>query len=158
VEEQLFRMLVYFETGAITALDIVQWAMNQVVNGNESDSINELASLTRSEKDQVGLLLKQAIKDIGFVYPTAKSIGIYRAKLVSEAIIYGKIGPAKGCSIIGSICSELEWPVILADFGLLCHQLTGHENLGITEKELREDIICSARKLIGEVNTYLNLK
>lgn len=158
MKEHLFKMIFYFETGAISEFEIIQWAMNQVIDGNESDSIIQLVSLTRNEKNEVRFLLEQAIKDLGLDYPSRNALGYYRAKLVSEEMIKGKLLPVKGCSIIGRICSDLEWPEILSNFGLINHKLTGHENLGITEDELAKDIISCAYKLIDNVNAHLNLE
>lgn len=158
MKEQLFNMIFYFETGAKTDFDIILWAMNQVINGNESDTIIKLAAISQPEEEEVRMLFQQAIEDMGYAYPSKQALGFYRAKLISENMIKGKISPVKGCSIIEKICSDLEWPEILADFGLLNHKLYGHENLGITQEGLNQDIISAAYKLIDKVNTQLNLE
>lgn len=152
MNEHLFRTIFYFERGAITEFDIIQWAMNQVINGNESESINRLASLTRNESDEIKLLFERAIIDMGFEYPSSQALGFYRAKLISEEMIKGSIPPVKGCSMIGRICSDLEWPEILSDFGVLNHKLSGHENLGMAGEGLTGEIISAAEKLIDSVN------
>ncbi|WP_425800963.1 hypothetical protein ACHOLT_12110 [Desulfitobacterium sp. Sab5] len=158
MNEHLFKMIFYFETDAISEFDVIQWAMNQYVNGNNTESMMQLASITKNDKDKVRTLLEQSLKDLGFDYPSKQSLGFYRAKLVSHEIIKGKLLPERGCRIIGRIGSNLEWPVILKEFGLLNKQLTDHENMQLTQEELSKAILSSANKLIDNVNAYLNLK
>lgn len=157
MNEPLFKMIFYFEAGAMTEFDIIQWAMNQVIIGNESDSINRLASWTGSSRDEVIVLFKQAIKDLGLNYPSEQELGFYRAKLVSEEMLKGTILPVKGCSIIGRIGSDFEWPEILADFGVLNQELSNHIESGIIQEKLNEDIISLAINLIERVNKRLGL-
>lgn len=157
MKEQLFKMIFYFDTGAISDFDIIQWAMNQVVNGHASDLMMKLASSTGREQGEVALLFQQIIENMGYDYPLKQAFGFYRAKLISENMINGKISALQGCSVIGRICSDLEWPEILADFELLSHQCSIQENLEVTEKGLTQDIISAAYKLIDKVNAQLNL-
>lgn len=156
MNEELFKMVFYFETDAISVFDVIQWAMNQFINGNKSDSIHQLASITKNEKDKVRILLMLSLQDLGFDYPSDQALGFYRAKLVSKEIIKGKISPLKGCRIIGRIGSDLEWPEILADFRSLNQQSTDPEKLIFNEEEFSKTIISSAYKLINNVNFLLN--
>ncbi|WP_434512185.1 hypothetical protein [Desulfitobacterium sp. AusDCA] len=156
MNEELFKMVFYFETDAISVFDVIQWAMNQFINGNKSKSILQLASITRNEKDRVRILLMQSLQDLGFDYPSDQALGFYRAKLVSKEMIKGKIPPLKGCRIIGGIGSDLEWPEILADFRLLNQQSTDLETAILNEEEFSKTIISSAYKLISHVNSVLN--
>lgn len=156
MNEELFKMVFYFETDAISEFDVIQWAMNQFINGNRSESIIQLASITRNEKEKVRILLMQSLQDLGFDYPSDEALGFYRAKLVSKEMIKGKIPPLKGCRIIGKIGSNLEWPEILTDFRLLNQQSTDSENPMLNEEEFSKTIISSAYKLIKHVNLVLN--
>jgi hypothetical protein len=158
VEEQLFKIIFYFESGAITDFDIMQWATGLALEGSELESIIKLASVMKHREDEVKVLFRQSIKDMGFDYPSKQELGFYRAKVISERIINGKMPPYKGCLLISSICSDLDLPEILSDFMLLNHKASGHEEFGITKEGLSKDIISAALKLIDNVNLELNLK
>jgi len=158
VEEQLFKIIFYYESGAITDFDIIQWAMSLALEGSELESIIKLASVMKHGEEEVKVLFRQSIKDMGFDYPSQQALGFYRARVISESIINGKVQPLKGCSLISSICYDLDLPEILSDFILLNHEASGHEELGITKEGLSKDIISTALKLIDNINIELNLK
>lgn len=158
MEEQLFKIIFYYESGAFTDLDIIQWAISFALDGSESKSIIKLASVMKRREDEVKVLFRQAINDMGFDYPSQQALGFYRAKVISESIINGKIPLLKGCRLISSICYDLDLPEILSDFILLNHEASGHEELGIAKEGLSKDITSAALKLIDNVNIELNLK
>ena len=145
---ELFRMLFYYESGAMTDLDIVQWAMNQVVNGNESVIVNELAALPGNEQGKTKLLLNQAISDMGLNYPSQEDFALYRIKLICEEIAGGKIPQSRGCQLLKKGCSAIEQPQLLAKIqDLICY---------LSDQKFPEKSALIYR-LIYNIDNYLNL-
>lgn len=150
MKEQLFHLIFYYQTGAKTEFDIIQWAMNQVVNGQNFDSIIKLAALQQYDENKVRGLFQTVIQDLGYEYPSKQALGYYRAKLISENMIKGSILPEKGCSIIRRIYTDLNSPDLLAEWEQL--------NLSITDSELEVEILNSAHRLIENVDKFLKLE
>lgn len=150
MKKQLFHLIFYFEAGAKTEFDIIQWAMNQVINGQNSDPIIKLAALQQNEKNKVRGLFQTVIQDLGYEYPSKQDLGYYRAKLISENMINGSILPEKSCTMIRRIYTDLNSPDLLAEWGQL--------NLTITDSELEVEILNSAHRLIKNVDNFLKLE
>ena len=106
MQESLFKMIFYYETGALSDYDIIQWAMNQVVNGNESETISELANINRIEPNKVKGLFHSAIQEKEGYYPDENLFPLYRLKLVGENIISGKITPNQGVLLVEKLVAN----------------------------------------------------
>jgi hypothetical protein len=70
-----------------------------------------------------------------------------RAVEIARQIAAGEIDPNAGCAEIGRINDALIWPEELGALGMLAHEQTGHEHLGITAENCVPDILTEARKL-----------
>ena len=67
---------------------------------------------------------------------------------IARRIVAGEVAPNAGCAEIGRINDELIWPEGLGALGLLAHEQTGHEHLGMTAEKCVPDIMEEARKLV----------
>lgn len=130
-----------------TDISLINWAITQLENGSETESIMKLAGLNKYEFNEAKSLFESSIKQLGYQLPSQKNILLYRAKKIAEHIIIGDIQPNEGCSLIGQISDQLEWPSELGEFSLLAHEQTGHENLGITAENIRPEIFKAAKNL-----------
>lgn len=68
---------------------------------------------------------------------------------IAESIISGETDPNEGCSKLGEINRDLDWPTELAALGLLSHEQYDHENIGITAESCVPDIIDECKKLVA---------
>lgn len=116
MKEELFKTIYYFESEAYSEFDVIQWAMNQSVGGEAPSAVLKLAALERPEREEVKALFRAAVESLGFVYPAETALGLYRAKLVADSMLAGKIPPAKGNILIAKIGREYGWPDLLAGF------------------------------------------
>ncbi len=80
---------------------------------------------------------------------TKKIAPINEAIDIAKKILSGEIDPNKGCSLIGDINHELDWPEELSAFGLLAHEQYDHDNIGITAEGCIPEIIDECKKLIA---------
>ena len=74
--------------------------------------------------------------------------GIAKAIEIAKDIVQGRKNANDGCSELGEINRELDWPEELAPFGLLAHEQYDHENIGITAEGCVPEIIDECKKLI----------
>lgn len=146
---ELFKMVFYYESGAMTDLDIIQWAMNQVVNGNESGTVSELAALLGNEQGKAKPLLKQAFSDMGLSYPSQEDLALYRMKLICEEIAGGKIPQLRGCQLLEKGRSVISQPQLLGEAQELIFQLADER---FSEKAPLID------QLIRDIEIYLSFK
>lgn len=116
MEEELFKYIFYFETGAISEFDIVQWAMNQKAVGNSSSPINRLAAQEKTEPQLIKLLFQESIEIMGLEYPSPAVIDSYRARLISENMINGTISLVKGCLLLSRIGAKHGWSEMMTVF------------------------------------------
>ena len=73
---------------------------------------------------------------------------LLEAQEIARDILDGKTDSNDGCSQIGEINRELDWPDELSAFGLLAHEQYDHENIGITAESCKDEILAEARKLV----------
>ena len=69
---------------------------------------------------------------------------------IARRIVAGEVDPNAGCAEIGKINDALIWPEELGALGLLAHEQTGHENLGITAENCVPDILTEAKELVEQ--------
>ena len=67
---------------------------------------------------------------------------------IAKRIVSGATDPHEGCTEIDKICTSLEFPDDLLVFGLLAHDQSGHDHLGITAETCLPDILTESKKLI----------
>lgn len=157
MKEQLFKLIFFFEQGAISNFEIIEWAMNQLAEENMSESVTKLASLNSDEKEVIKALFKEALEDMGYSYPSKQALGLYQAKLISEGIIKGKVSPLKGCAVLSRIFRTQEGPDLLAVFDRLNRWSSELDSSRKTD-ELTQEIVFFASSLSDNVNAYLKLK
>jgi len=117
--------------------------------GKETKSIVLLAGLSNKDDfEEASSLFKYSIQELGFQFPPKSTLLIHYAKTIAKSIISGDMQPNEGCKIIGDINRALDWPVELVYFGLLSHDQTNHEDIGITEESIRPEIIEAAKELL----------
>ncbi len=68
---------------------------------------------------------------------------------IAKSIIAGDTDPNKGCSKLGEINKDLDWPKELSAFGLLSHEQYDHESIGVTAADCVPDIIDECKKLVA---------
>ncbi|MCK7633212.1 MULTISPECIES: hypothetical protein [unclassified Shewanella] len=68
---------------------------------------------------------------------------------IAKSIIAGDTDPNAGCSKLGEINRDLDWPKELSAFGLLSHEQYDHENIGITAEACIQEIIDECKKLVA---------
>ena len=147
--ESLLETIVYYEVKKIGYQELSNWAAELLEIGIETKSIVLIAGLTESESQEAITLLHKAILELGFCYPSEEIISIAHAKMIAKDILNGSIPPNEGCAKIGDINHYLDWPDSLSTFGMLSHEQTGHENIGITKESVVPEIISAAKDLVS---------
>jgi hypothetical protein len=145
----LLDIIARFELGKATIHDLSEWASEIILQGKDTPALVLLAGITQAESEDIYPLLHKIANDLGFQYPSTKQIKLAQARFIAREIIDGKVGPNDGCDQIAEINSALGWPDELMEFGALAHEQTGHESLGITQENIRPDIMNAAKKLVA---------
>ena len=79
---------------------------------------------------------------------TDKQEMMKQALEIANSIIKGETNPNKGCSELGELNRDYDWPEELSIFGLLSHEQYDHENLGITAENTVPQIIEECKNLV----------
>jgi len=143
----LLDIVARFELRKATIQDLSGWATEIILQGKDTPALVSLAGITQAESEDIHPLLHQIADDLGLRYPSADKIKLAEARLIAREIIEGKLEPNEGCDQIAEINAALGWPDELIEFGALAHEQTGHESLGITQENIRPEIINAANKL-----------
>lgn len=85
--------------------------------------------------------------------PTREEL-LQEAVSIAQKILSGELQPNAGCTLIGDINRELDWPPELGSLGLLAHDQTGHEHIGITAESCVPEIIDECRKLVAYAPSF----
>ncbi len=80
----------------------------------------------------------------------SRQVLIAEAVEVAKAILAGTTDPHQGCDRIGAINQELGWPDELTALGMLAHEQSGHEHVGITAEGCVAEIMEECRRLVGK--------
>ncbi|MCW8988221.1 MAG: hypothetical protein OQK75_11210 [Gammaproteobacteria bacterium] len=139
-----------FDSGEIQAEAFINWAIHKLENGEESQSLNELACITNPIFSEERNLFIHAVAELGGIFPPNNELKTLVAIKIAENIVKGIIDANQGCTKIAEISRELESPDILAMFELLSHEQYNHEGLGITAENTKPSIIEEAKKLINK--------
>ena len=147
MDKETLDLLAAIELGKVANEELIQWAIASLERGIESQSLILLAGLLAPESGGAIELFKKSIAELGIHAPSSKELMIYQAKHIAQQIMHGEIPPSLGCAQIGEIAIRLDWPNELAEFTLLSHEQTEHENLGITSESVKDAIFEAAKKL-----------
>ena len=146
--EETLGIIAQYQEKMIDEKALSVWAVRNLEKGIESESLILLAGLTKSELLEASDLLKKAVLELGYSWPSEHQINLAYAKIIASQILSGKIQPNEGCYLIGEINHYLGWTDELSDFGSLAHDQTGHENIGITSESVVPEIISAAKELL----------
>jgi|GEM_PF-1829041 len=141
------QLLARLEIKEASPNEAVNWALQKISENRITDSVNDLAWLSDPSRLEAVQLLRKAIVELGVSLPDERELKLMMAKLIAKSIIEGRTDPNVGCTMIGEINHELDWPKELGVLGLLAHEQTGHENLGITAQNIRLAILEEAERL-----------
>jgi len=158
---ELMEIIVRFEERCISPVDLSDWAVSLFEKGIESESIIFLAGLIKAEYGDAPELLKRAVSELGFLWPSDDTIDLVYMKMVANDIISGEIQPNLGCALIDDISN----PFIFGgphenetdqmwEFHFLAHDQTGHEHLVITAENIIPYIMEAANKLLKELSEF----
>lgn len=150
--QQIIDLVAKYQNKVIGDKELSDWSCGLLARGIESQSLILLAGLSPSEESEACELLKKAIPELGFSWPSDRLIGLAYSKIIAQRILDGAVDPNSGCAEIGVINQSLQWPDELSVFGLLAHEQCGHEKIGITAAGCIPDIVAEARKLLGNVD------
>ncbi len=146
--EEILNLIARYEYKVIDEKELSDWAIELVENDIQSESLILLAGIAPSEYAEASGLLKMVISELGFSWPSDKVLSLAYAKIIAQQILDGEIQPNLGCAKIGEINHHLNWPEELTYFGMISHEQTGHENIGITRKSVIPEIISAAKELM----------
>ncbi len=146
--QEILNLIARFDNKQIGEKELSDWAVTQLEKGIETESLILLAGLSPSVYNDGFELFKKTVFELGFSWPSQKIISLVSARIIAEQIVSGEIQPNEGCSKIGEINHFLNYPKELSAFGLLSHEQTGHENIGITSASVIPEIISVAQKLL----------
>ena len=146
---QYLKLLIKLEAGDGLPEEALAWAYQQIENGIESENVMKLAWINNPSLEVVISIFRNALKELNISIPGNYELKILIAKHIAENIISERINANAGCNKIAKINRELDWPKELSGFGMLAHEQTDHEYLGITAESLRESIIEEARNLVN---------
>ena len=144
--EKLLEIIAGFERKLTGLSGLTNWAAGLLARDIETDSLIRLAGLTEAESDEAPGLLRKVVSEWGFRYPTEAVIGVAYARLIAKRILDGQVEPNEGCARIAEINQRLGWPDELTTFGMLAHEQTGHEHIGI--KGTVPEIMSAAQALV----------
>ena len=148
-DDRTIDILSALEMRDATTKDLVDWGIAALEAGKDTKSIVLLAGLFPDDDFEDALqLFKSSLNELKLDIPPISVLLIHHAKKIAKAIIAGDISPNEGCRKIGEINFQLDWPEELAEFGLLAHVQTGHENLGITAENIQGEIREAAEQLL----------
>ena len=146
--ENLLGIIAGFKRQLTSLSDLTNWAASLLARNTETDSLIRLAGLTEAESDEAPGLLRKTVSELGFEYPTEAVIDLAYARLVAKGILDGQVEPNEGCAWIAAINQRLGWPDDLAKFGMLAHEQTDHEHIGITKQGTVPEIMSAAKALV----------
>jgi hypothetical protein len=146
--QDILNIIAQFDNKHMSEKELSDWAVEQLEKGIETESLVLLAGMTPLEYADALELLKKAVSEMGYTWPLQKVIKLTYARIIADQIATGEIHPNQGCAIIGEINHILDWPEELSTFGLLSHDQTGHENVGITSESEIPEIISAAKELL----------
>ena len=150
--DEALNLLLDFELGQKSESDLVNWAIIQLENGNETKEVLELAGLYRTEFDKSYPLFKRALMASGIEIPNELERGFLSASIIAQEIINGSWDVNTGCSILADISMRFDSPEELSIFELLAHEQYDHENIGITSENIKPEIIEAAKKLLSKLD------
>lgn len=148
-DDKTIDILSALEMGDATTKELVDWGIAALESGKDTKSIVLLAGLSPDDGFEEALqLFKSSLTELKLDFPPIDVLLIRHAKLIAKAILAGDISPNEGCKKIGKINFQLGWPEELAEFGLLAHEQTGHEDIGFTAENIQVDIRKAAERLL----------
>lgn len=145
--KEALDIIVRYENKLIDEKALSDWAAHNIEKGIETESLILLAGLTPSDFNEASVLLKSVISELGLRWPTKNLLGLAYAKIIAKDILEGRIQPNDGCAMIGEINFDLDWPTELSSFGMLSHEQTDHESIGITSESVIPEIMSAAKEL-----------
>ncbi len=148
--EECTEILLNFDSGQISAQDLVEWAINHVQTGHESQNLNELAWLIKPEKNDARRLFIKAIDELNLSLPSQENMDELLIMKYAQQIINCENNANDACSKIAQISEKLNSPKHLLIFELLAHEQNGHEHIGITAENIRPAILKAAENLLNE--------
>jgi hypothetical protein len=146
--EETLGIIAQYQEKLIDEKALSDWAVRNLEKGIESESLILLAGLTKSELLEASDLLKKAVPELGYSWPSEYLINLAYAKIIASQILSGEIQPNEGCNLIGEINHYLGWLDELSDFGSLAHNQSGHEHIGITRESVVPEIYSAAKELL----------
>lgn len=147
--DKLANLLLAVESGELPAQALIEWAMKEIEDGNDSESLHELAWLNDPDRAEAIELFIATARDLSRVLPSGEDRIRLLAKRIASNMNKGIKNLNDGCLELSDISKSLGSPKSLSIFELLAHEQYGHDKVGITAENIRPDIL-------NEVKKYLN--
>ncbi len=148
--DNLTELITNFDAGGVATQVLVEWAMEQIGNDKESESLNELAWLNNPGRSEARELFLNSIEELNYSLPSYTDRKILLAKKVASKILSGEKDINEGCSELCEISRELDSPSNLSVFELLAHEQYDHENIGINSENIKPSILEEVNRLVNE--------
>jgi len=148
--DSYIELLINFDSGEVGFQSLIDWAITQIGNDKESESLNELAWLNSPTKLEARELYIRAIDELNYSLPSYSERKLLIAKKVAAKMIAGEKDINEGCSELSEISRELDSPGTLSVFELLAHEQYDHENIGINSENIKPSILEEASRLVNE--------
>ena len=108
--DNLTELITNFDAGGVSTQVLVEWAMEQIGNDKESESLNELAWLNNPGRSEARELFLNSIEELNYSLPSYTDRKILLAKKVASKILSGEKDINEGCSELCEISRELDSP------------------------------------------------
>ena len=142
------NLLINYDIGDASPQDLVDWAIDQIQKGKDSESLMELAWKNNPPITEARELYLCAIEELKYELPSHKNRRILAAKKIAGQILSGDRNINDGCSELCDISRELNSPKELSVFELLAHEQYDHESLGINKNTIQPEILVAVEKLL----------
>ncbi len=144
------ELLINFDAGWNSTQVLVDWAVEQIGNDKESESLNELAWLNNPDATEARKLFLKAVAELDYSLPSCTDRKLLLSKLIASKMINGERDLNQGCSELCEISRELDSPSNLSVFELLAHEQYDHESIGINAENIKPSILEAASRLVNE--------
>ena len=142
-------LLIDFDLGDANPQDLVQWAIDQIQRGKNTENLMELAWKNNPLNSEARELYLCALEELQYELPSRTNRRILTAKKIAANILSGEKDINDGCSELCEISRELNSPEYLSIFELLAHEQYDHESLGINKNNIQPEIRAAAEALLN---------
>jgi hypothetical protein len=133
----------------IFASDAVEWAIQELMDGRDSDTLRRLAAVKRpTDWYEVEPLLRQTYKELEYAWPNEEACYWACAEDTANDIVAGRIPPSEGSVEMYRMCVALEFPKDLLAWEYITTDLHPETMSDLSEATFPEVALNEAKRFL----------